>query len=289
MKNIKILLLFVFILFFGYKNNAQSTEIGLGLGFTTYWGDLNSPGVTSNLSNNSGLAIQLSARKMLNNIFGVKGAFTYGSMKGDDANSNVDWQRLRNLSFKSTISELSLMGEFHPFNLISGKINTLSPYMTAGVSGLRFNPKTIYNGNYVSLQPLGTEGQGIVGMPDKYSLYAFSVAIGGGMKLIINDKMSINGDIIMRSSNTDYLDDVSTNYVNYDDLSASNGSISAILANRMHEFLGQSEPVQLPTGTNRGGARYKDYYFVSMLTVNITLESNGGRFGRGSRVICPKF
>lgn len=292
MKNIlQVVMTILFSLFFINKNNAQYSEFGVGLGFSTYWGDLNGPSFGTNLTKNSGLTLQLNGRKLFSKNVGIRASFSFGNVKGNDANSTIDWQQIRNLSFKSSLVELAVMGEFYIFGFDTEPGSSIfSPYFTAGLAGFRFNPKTVYRGNEYSLQPLGTEGQGMPGFRDKYSLYNISIPFGGGAKIILSETMNIGIEMIIRRSFTDYLDDVSTNYVNYDDLNAGNGTLAANLGNRMNEFLGQAEPVQLPTGDQRGGAKVKDYYFFSMVSFNFMLTDSKGkkRFGR-SKVNCPSF
>ncbi len=274
------------------KNNAQYSELGVGLGISTYWGDLNGPSFSTNLFKNSGLALQLSYRQMFGKNIGVRGAFSIGTFKGDDANSSIDWQKLRNLNFKSPITELAVMGEYYFFGFDTDPGSSIfSPFITVGIAGFKFDPKTTYQGNEIRLQPLGTEGQGMPGFGDKYGLYSFSIPFGAGAKLILSESLNLSFEVILRKSFTDYIDDLSTNYVNYDDLRASNGALSANLSNRMNEYLGQSEPVQLATGSQRGGAKVNDYYAFTMFTINFMINDSKGRrrFGRSGKVICPTF
>ena len=272
--------------------SAQYTELGFGVGLSTYWGDLNAPSISTNLTKNSGLALQFHGRKIFKNNIGVKLAFMYGQVKGDDTNSPLDWQEMRNLSFKSSISELSLMGEYYIFGFDTEPGSTIFlPYIAGGISGFRFDPKTVYRGSLVRLQPLGTEGQGLPSFDQKYSLYSGALCFGGGAKILLTESINIGLEVVMRRTFTDYLDDVSKSYVNYDDLSAGNGVLAANLANRTNEFLGIDEPLQLPTGSQRGGQTIKDYFISTFVTINIKLDSGNGRskYSRGNKVICPKF
>ena len=281
----------IFSLFLTDKNNAQYSEFGVGLGISTYWGDLNGSSFSTNLTKNSGMAIQVNARKLFGKNIGAKASFSYGTVKGNDANSSLDWQQLRNLSFKSSLTELALMGEFYIFGFDPEPGNSVFlPYLTAGIAGFRFDPKATYRGSEYRLQPLGTEGQGMAGFASKYSLYNVSIPFGAGFKLILTETINLGIDVIIRRSFSDYLDDVSTNYVNYDDLNAGNGTLAANLGNRMNEFLGQNEPVQLPTGAQRGGAQVDDYYIFTMVSINFMLTDGKGkkRFGR-SKISCPTF
>ena len=290
--SIAIKLIFISSLIIPFKNFGQYTEFGFGGGLSTYWGDLNSPSFSSNYSKNSGLALQLNIRKIFKNNIGVRASFVYGNVKGDDANSSLDWQKLRNLSFKSSISEFAIMGEYYLFGFDTEPGSTVfAPYVTAGISGFRFDPKTLYRGTEVRLQPLVTEGQSMFGFEKKYNLFSGGLCFGGGAKFIISETVNIGVEVVMRRTFTDYLDDVSKAYVNYDDLSDGNGTLAASLGNRMNEYLGQSEPVLLATGTQRGGFKVRDYFIVSMITVNMLIDDGKGKrkFGRGNKVVCPKF
>lgn len=285
----------VFIFFFilkGEKGTSQYTELGFGGGVSTYWGDLNSPSLNTNLIHNSGMVLQLHIRKIFKKKFGAKASLSYGQVKGNDSNSSLEWQKLRNLSFKSSITELALMGEFFVFGYDMDEGSSIFlPYISFGVCGFRFDPRTNFRGNEVRLQPLGTEGQGMPGFDSKYNLMSAGLSLGGGAKIKISETINIGFESSLRRTLTDYLDDLSGNYVNYDDLSAGNGVLAASLGNRMNEYLGQSEPVQVPTGSTRGGAKVKDYYFMSAITINILMSTGSGRkgMGRGVKIICPKF
>ena len=291
MKNISsVFVVMAFCLSINNKNNAQYSEISIGMGFSTYWGDLNAPSLTTNLSNNSGIAIQIAARKIYKNYFGIRGSFCYGTLKGNDANSPLEWQKIRNLSFKSSITELAVMGEIYVFGInTEAGSSVFLPYFTVGLAGFKFDPFTIYQGNEIRLQPLGTEGQGNSVYGSKYSLYNFSIPFGGGAKFMISESVNISAEIILRRTFTDYLDDVSGKYVNYEELKVTNGTLAANLGNRMNEYFGQTEAVQLPTGSIRGGKQIKDYFVVSMISLNIMLNDGKNSFRRGGKVNCPKF
>lgn len=286
--------LFSFILAFQLgvpQLKAQHTEIGIGLGFSTYWGDLNTPSFTSNLFNNSGLAIQLSGRKIYNNRFGIRGSIMYGRVRGNDAKSDIEWQYQRNLNFRSSIIEGAIMAEYYilGFDETPGS-NIISPYITAGLSIFRFDPTTNYRGSEVRLQPLGTEGQGQAPYGDKYSLNAIGIPFGGGLKFTISSTINISTEIILRRTNTDFLDDVSSIYVSYPELSRINGTLAANLSSRTNEYFGQSEPIVRETGSQRGGAKVKDYFFTSMVTLNILLTDGKGRSVLGrNKILCPSF
>jgi hypothetical protein len=60
----------------------------------------------------------------------------------------------------------------------------------------------------------------------------------------------------------------------------------------MGEFLGQEEPIMLPTGSQRGGSFVNDYYLTGMFTVNYIMGSGNGYGSRRKGVYngqCPTF
>ncbi len=62
---------------------------------------------------------------------------------------------------------------------------------------------------------MSTEGEGLVEYPDRkpYNLFQFSIPFGGGIKFRVSDHIVVAYEIGMRKTFTDYLDDVSTRYV----------------------------------------------------------------------------
>src|SRR5262249_12491813 len=150
--------------------------------------------------------------------------------------SNVDskYRYVRNLSFRNRISELSVLAYFDLFENQSTYISRVkwTPYMYIGIAGFTNNPEakapaTDIQGNplaeagkWVKLRPLGTEGQhsqlddtdvnhGI----KPYSSIQAAIPFGLGARFRINEVMDLWGDIGFRYTFTDYIDDVSRNYV----------------------------------------------------------------------------
>jgi len=125
----------------------------------------------------------------------------------------------RNLSFRSTLFELSLVTEIHPRYFKSyrlhEKLPRLSPYLLGGIGYFIFNPMAKLNDTWVALRPLHTEGQGFAEYPDRkeYKLKQINFPVGGGIKYKISDQLNFSTEVVYRILNTDYLDDVSTNYI----------------------------------------------------------------------------
>ena len=75
--------------------------------------------------------------------------------------------------------------------------------------------------------------------------------------------------------------------VSYNELLATKGELSAALANRQGELLG-SDPVVVPTGTQRGDGKTSDTYFILGMTISYNFFDNGlagsrNRLRRGKR------
>lgn len=286
MKKFKLFLLGCFLFITSERGvYAQVIEFGIGVGASTYWGDLNSSDFNTNLKN-SGFAVQLTGRAIYKSMLGARLNLAYGSVNGNDSRSSAQWQKERNLSFHSNIVELAAIGEFYFFGF--NEETFFAPYIALGVAGFYFDPRTYQNGAEKRLQPLGTEGQGMPGYPDKYSLVSMSFPFGGGAKFKINDQINLSAELLYRRAITDYLDDVSSNYVNFAEFTGPDRLMTAMLANRMHEFRGTSELVSLPTGSQRGGSQVNDYYFFTMIGLNIKI-GNGFKGSKGYKSNCPKF
>lgn len=144
-------------------------------------------------------------------------------LKGVQATTNGRYER--NLNFRSKISEVSLVAEFHPLFIFINWLSRedepprFSPYFSAGVGLFTFNPQAKNrNGNYVDLQPLSTEGQGFAEYPDRkvYKLTQINFPVGMGVRYELSPAFNLRAEFLYRILNTDYLDDVSTKYIKAD-------------------------------------------------------------------------
>jgi len=281
MKKLIVLLL---LLFFINNINAQNSEIGIGLGISTYFGDLNTNKFYDDIKQ-SHPSVEIFYNYFLNPHFNLKIALGHGTISGDDSYSDKDWQKERNLSFSSIITELSGIVEF---NILSND-HLIIPFIFSGGNAFYFNPKTLYKGEWVHLQPLGTEGQGSNLYPDrkKYKLVNFSLIFGAGIKFKINQLLTLSIEQGWRRTNTDYLDDVSKEYAGYENLKNTNGELAAILADRTNEYNG-FDPLSRIPGTQRGGSKVKDFYTMSFVSLIYSLQDD--IFVRKkNKVTCPKF
>ena len=217
--NFKIAALLITTLVFGFTAKAQqfkpNTEIGLLLGASYYLGDLN----TAHF-NQSSPAAGLIIRKNIDQRFVYKAEIMYLHLKSDERESADTIAKDRSLHFRSPVYELSGQIEFNFLPYQPGNpLYTWTPFIYTGVSLFNFNPQAedSTTGQWVDLQELGTEGQGTTtsfdkNTRDKYSLIQFAIAMGGGVKIAVNESFNIILEYGARKTFTDYLDDVSTTY-----------------------------------------------------------------------------
>lgn len=211
----------------------------------------------------------------------LEGAFGKISAN-DNVLKNVDpldiaFQRYnRNTSFRSKITEISLVTELHPLfifiNYESRESDPpqLSPYLLAGVGYYTFNPQTELNGKWIDLQPLSTEGQGFKEYPDRkvYKLQQINIPVGIGLKYELSRMVNVRGEFVYRVLQTDYLDDVSTTYV--DPTLYSNYFTGTKLANAVILSDRQITKVTGPGG-KRGSPKQNDAFFSVNLKLSLTI------------------
>ncbi|NOZ48125.1 MAG: hypothetical protein GXO79_15310 [Chlorobi bacterium] len=219
-----------------------------------------------------------------------KVALSYGWVEGSDEKTNNIYRKNRNLKFYSPIIEFGGQLEY---SLIKEKVGKrynmrktrglqqllrVNTYIFAGFAGFWFNPKgKDSTGTWQALQPLGTEGQGLVPTRPLYSRISVAIPLGIGFKYGITRKLSIGLEYGMRYTFTDYIDDVSTTYYDNNMLRTAKGDIAAYLADpSLGELSGQTVPNQ-----QRGNPRDNDSYMFTIITVSYKL--NTGRNG------LPKF
>lgn len=245
------LILLFFVLCFQAHIQAQALEVGAWGGTSVYFGDLNTNYSFREAKPAAGAFI----RYNLNSRLAIKGGGSYGRVAFADALSENYFQKMRNLSFQSDIIEGTAQFEFNFLPITHGSPNEFfAPYLFVGGTIYHFNPKTEFQGQMVSLQPLGTEGQH---RNDEYNLTQPAVAFGGGFKLDLNPNISFNLEASTRFLFTDYLDDVSTTYADPEDLENQRSPLAVLLADRSWEV--NEYPIGR-TGSQRGDSKANDKY-----------------------------
>jgi hypothetical protein len=322
----------------GQKNTFTKEKkyysIGLSLNSMNYLGDIAPkaswgstkvgfarPGVTLSYSRRSGPR------------FTVQGALSYGRLQSDDfkvgeqLNEESKYRYIRNASFRNDIWELSAIAVIDIFKNEGTHLNRgrIVPYVFAGVAGFHHNPKAKAPDNYVlaagvpaaplpeagtwvALQPLGTEGQNATNMVSTdanfgnkpYSLWQVSIPVGVGVRFRLGNALDLSLDFSVRILFTDYLDDVSKNYV---DLDVLDSDLARAMSDRSRDALSATGEARNISGLNtivytgrngndyevingygseqsfnyRGSPTYNDMYYVTSFKIAYII---GAKFNR---------
>ena len=212
---------------------------------------------------------------------GLRFEVTFGHVTADDktlesVKETTSGRYERNLSFKSRIREVSLIAEIHPlyFKKFSpgAKLPRVSPYLLGGVGFFRFKPQAKLNNQWIDLQPLSTEGQGFKEYPDRkpYKLTQLVCPVGIGVKYKMTPLLNISFECVSRILFTDYLDDVSTEYIDpsiYSRYFTGTKLTNALLLNDRQKELNPTHTTNI--GWQRGNPNNNDSYF----TINIKIAA----------------
>ena len=206
-----MLLLFSVIPFSGLRAQMYytSNELGIALGGSQYFGDLNDNYGFKTISPAGGIYL----RRRMNAYISLKIVANYTQVGYDDKLSNDYYDRMRNLNFKSDIIEAAFQAEFNFFRYVTGDpYSRWTPFLTGGIGAFYYNPYTTYNGTKYYLRPLGTEGQFAGHSDRKYGSVSPCFPIGIGLKFWIAGGVNLTLEVADRLTTTDYLDDVSSTY-----------------------------------------------------------------------------
>lgn len=226
---------------------TQRNELSFGFGISNFLGELGgrnqigAPFVWDLEFSQTRPAASFSYRYHVAKNVALRLGLTYGVLAGNDNLTTETYRKLRNLSFKSDVYELQMVFEFHLYKEELGhvydlrgvkgtKSSRVGLYFFGGVGAFNFNPKAQLNNAWVELQPLGTEGQGLEGGPEPYSLTQICIPMGLGLRKALNKQWSVGLELQYTKTFTDYIDDVSTNYFDNDAIAGRSGAEGAFLA-----------------------------------------------------------
>jgi len=269
--------------FKGKKNNFDKNKrynaIGFSINALNYYGDIAPrPNKFSSDISFTRPAIGISFAHRFGPRYTLQTQFMYGTLKGSDAASadkndmeSGVFRYRRNLSFRNQLKELSVTAVFDLFENESTYIGRVAwtPYVFLGVAGFLNNPEaqapaTDLQGNalpeagkWVKLRPLGTEGQFSTLDPTDvnygikpYKVAQIAIPFGFGARFRLNEVMDLWADIGFRYTFTDYLDDVSQNYVDL-------GVLKSPLAKAMSYRTGELGPPSASSSyVGRDGVTY---------------------------------
>lgn len=294
-----------------FDKNKVYNAIGISLNAFNYYGDLSpSPKTLSTDISLTRPAIGVSFIHRFGPRYQLVGSFMYGGIRGSD-NDSADpedtqsgiYRYNRNLSFRNRIKELSAVAQIDLFENQSTYISRVkwTPYLYAGLAVFHHNPQaqvpefhvdgvTPFSnaGEWVDLQPLGTEGQhadlldtDVNADLKPYKRIQFAIPFGLGARFRLNEVMDLAAEFGFRYTFTDYLDDVSGNYVDLgvfgtDELAKAMSYRSFEVTAGNYSYVGrdgQTYTVLVGYGSEhpdnvRGNSDNKDIYMVT--TVRLT-------------------
>lgn len=304
----RILILFLFLIacfseFYSQTTNFNSTknwrrnkkEIVLNIGPTGFLGELGGKdaiGTAYSLADldlkSTTMNIGISFRYRFKPFFATSSIIDIGQVKGDDKLTLEPARNARNLNFKSTLFTAYQRLEFlfyfkesfgHKYNFkgVSGKKNHNEQiYFFAGVGLCYFNPMGNYNGQWVKLRPLHTEGQGFPNRPKEYSLVTPIIPVGLGFRMGIDRMWRVGLEFTYFKTFSDYIDDASTTGFDTDLLQEKYGTVAAYMSNPART---EQEKAWFSNGQQRGNPKYKDAFIYANVIVvrNITYKVTAPR------------
>ncbi len=251
---------------------AQYIEFGGCLGGSTYQGDISY--FSSRLSfQGAKLLNGVHIGYHFNDYLAIKVKFNKGSIAANDYDSVDEWRKRRNLHFKTDITEFALIHEIELLDILKFfQKFSLKPYINFGIAWFKFNPQAKYGGQWYDLQPLSTEGQDLPGSKTKpYALSQFSIPFGFGLKYHLNENFYFGLEISPRITFTDYLDDVSSEYPDFELLRQYKGDLAVQLS-----YQGDKRPGGLPISTikdeKRGNNKDNDWYIFNSFIVGFKFD-----------------
>lgn len=280
---------------------SQRHSFGLGLGASFFLGELGGRDqigtdfIYDLELSKTRPALQLNYRYQLGSRLYAKAQFAFAYIGGSDALTEEIFRRNRNLSFRSSIFEFSIQGEFDVIDFTpknrygkvkSKKLEGSSLYISAGVGVTRFNPQGNFEGTWYNLKDFGTEGQLQEGGPDEYSLFTVVIPFGIGYRMQLNKDWSVGFEVMHRLTFTDYMDDVSTVYYDNQVISENQGELAAYFANPSLGYYVDENGSRIPlnsteTGYQRGDPDDNDAYFFAIFSANYKISQKRFKRGRG--------
>lgn len=167
---------------------CQSFDISIAAVASNYGGEM-TDGLSSTLTHtHPGIGLGLKYRTGPVLSFELSAVFAH--LSGDDKDLKDPILQLRNIHFRSNIREYAICTELNILPFFKDYPAIIEPYVNLGLGAMHFNPQAMYNGEWIDLQPLGTEGQGLSNFPEKYSLWTFVFFPSIGLRYNINEHWS---------------------------------------------------------------------------------------------------
>jgi hypothetical protein len=306
----RTILLIAFV-FLSALSKAQSlaygnVEFGVGVGPLFFLGDLGgNMGKGTTLVKDVNISLTKISKGVYLNYYpaewiGFRLAINTGRLEGADSLINEKggdevYRKVRNLHFRSPMTEGYAAIELYPtffMEQYDGLAGKLRPYGLLGVGIFKFNPQALYyspNGTqrWVDLQPLRTEGQGMTEYPERkqYKLTQMEIPMGFGAKYYLSDNMYVGMELLHRKTFTDYIDDVSTTYINPDLFDSYLAPENAAVAKQVY-YRGYSSNARPDNGEQRGQVKNNDAFFSTLLRFGWRIPNNTST---PMQMRCPSF
>ena len=290
-------------------------EVGLGIGPLFFLGDLGgNAGVGKRFIKDVNLPLTNIAKGAYVALYpaewlGFRIAINQGRLEGYDSvvkdKGDAEYYRKkRNLQFRSPLLEAYAAVEIYPtvfMEQYDGLQGKLRPYIVGGVGVFKFKPQGKYytpdgRGTWVDLQPLHLEGQGMAEYPDRpnYKLMSLEIPVGVGFKYYIKENLFVGFEIMHRKSFSDYVDDVSTDYIDNTLFANYLSPAQAAVANQLYfreGFVPGGTTNRVPfIGEQRGNPKQNDSFFSSILRFGWRLNDSNSPNGRAARQMrCPSY
>ena len=254
-----------------YINSIQFTA---GTGTGTYYGDLcdNTDCMVFRPQTSVGIIYRNSERLLFRSEFNY--IMLYGEDKGGLNNT-------RNLHFRSHNYEItaSAIYDLIPYERKFRYRSPITPYAFGGLGVTSFNPQAKINNEWLYLRPLETEGV-------SYSSITPVISYGFGLRYKLTPEINISAEAGYRWTFTDYLDDVSTVYIDNSTLEGN----AALLADQTKNSGANPKAADYDKSTltwnaghKRGNPDRNDGYFLFGFKVEYRIkytEQSGGIFKR---------
>ena len=269
-------------------------DYGLAIGGANYLGDIGGKELTRRdfvwdmHLNQTNIAVGAYGRYKFSKRMSLAGNLTYLQINDADRFTTNPARRARNMNFRNRMFEFGVRGELTIFydNDVGGK-GYYNPdfklYAFGGLSVFRSNPQgqifregeLMYDGAWYDLRPWQTEGE-------EYGAFGVAIPAGVGLYFTFDKTWRFGWELSWRTTFTDYLDDISTDYYNpaeyYTYLDPDQADLAAEFASQTYSALiteindpssGSINDHRYRDGfsTKRGDPTHNDSYLTSQFTI----------------------
>ena len=267
------------------KGLYDTWELSVTIGANNFEGDLGgTPGIGGTFKDYTLKTLKpligASACYNVNPNYAIRAGFNYTAVKGVDSfikntGDMERWRIYRNGSFKSNIWEAYITADIFPLMLFQKtyEIDRLAPILGVGIGVFHFKPMKKLGDTWYDLQPLTLEGQGFAEYPDRhpYKLTQLYIPVTVAVKYYLDytNKWALTGGLAMRHTFTDYIDDISTTYIDPNLFDKYLPPDKAAIARQLYST--SIRPEKVKPGILKADPTDKDTYLTFFLTLSVRL------------------